>query len=69
MEYREIRIVNRREDVRSAAEMVECLAADFQIPRQVVSDVNVTLDEMGCPPRGSGRGTHDDWWRATGGQW
>jgi serine/threonine-protein kinase RsbW len=46
MEYREIRIVNRREDARGAAEMVECFAEDFEIPRRIVIDLNVTLDEV-----------------------
>jgi anti-sigma regulatory factor (Ser/Thr protein kinase) len=46
MDGTEMRIANRREEVRSAAAMVERFSAEHRIPGQVVHDINVALDEV-----------------------
>ena len=46
MDGTEMRIANRREEVRSAAAMVERFSAERRIPGQVVHDISVALDEV-----------------------
>jgi anti-sigma regulatory factor (Ser/Thr protein kinase) len=46
MDHGEIRIANRREDVRSAAEMVERFAAEHCVTSRIIHDIAVTLDEV-----------------------